>query len=86
MTEVTKDQFKEIYFKRGGGTVAGWGPEHWEKFYEPERPGWKYLIKEPETPRHSRMMIVDDFGKKEYRLFFMTEDDEDRFFDFPGKE
>jgi hypothetical protein len=31
------------------------------------------------------MMIVDDFGKKEYRLFFMTEDDEDRFFDFPER-
>ena len=84
MKEVTKEQFKEIYFKRGGG---GWTLEYWNKFYEDEkRPGWKYLIAEPETPEHTRMMIVEDFGRKESRLFFLTEESEESFFDFPGRD
>jgi len=29
------------------------------------------------------MMIVTDFGSKEYRLFFLTEESEESFFDFP---
>jgi hypothetical protein len=45
----------------------------------------KYLLEEPETPEHTRMMIVTDNGRNEYRLFFMTEESEEYFFDFPGK-
>ena len=82
MREVTKEQFKEIYFKLGGG--LGWTLEYWNKFFEDDkRPGWKYLLQEPETPEHTRMMIVTDFGSKEYRLFFLTEESEESFFDFP---
>ncbi len=85
MKEVTKEQFKEIYFTRGGG-AGGWTPEYWNKFYEDEkRTGWKYLIQEPETPEHTRMMIVEDYGRRESRLFFLTEEGEESFFDFPGK-
>jgi len=43
----------------------------------------KYLVEEPETPEHTRMMIVTDNTAKEYRLFFFTEEAEDRFFEFP---
>ncbi len=84
MKEVTKEQFKEIYFKLGGG--SGWTPEYWNEFFEDEkRPGMKYLVKEPETPEHTRMMIVTDYGRNEYRLFFLTEESEESFFDFPDK-
>ena len=83
MKEVTKEQFKEIYFRLGDDT-GGWTLEYWNKFFEDDkRPGWKYLLEEPETPEHTRMMIVTDFGNKEYRLFFLTEESEESFFDFP---
>ena len=84
MKEVTKEQFKEIYFRLGGG--VGWTLEYWNKFFEDEkRPGMKYLIQEPETPEHTRMMIVMDYDKNEYRLFFMTEESEEAFFYFPDQ-
>jgi hypothetical protein len=87
MKEVTKDQFREIYFKLGGGDAAGWGLDYWNKFFEDESKskGMKYLVEEPETPEHTRMMIVTDFGTREYRLFFFTEESEESFFEFPGE-
>jgi len=86
MKEVTKDQFKEIYSKHGGGEATGWSLAYWNQFFENEkRQGMKYLAEEPETPVHTRMMIVTDYSRNEYRLFFMTEESEESFFDFPGK-
>ncbi len=82
MREVTKEEFKELYFRLGGG--IGWDLDYWNRFFvENERPDMKYLAEEPRTPEHTRMMIVTDFGAKEYRLFFMTEEDEEDFFWFP---
>ena len=86
MKAVTKEQFKDIYFRLGGGDTAGWGLEYWNKFFEDNgTPDMKYLVHEPETPEHTRMMIVTDYSTNEYRLFFMTEEAEEHFFDFPGK-
>jgi hypothetical protein len=86
MKEVTKEQFKEIYFGLGGGAATGWGPEYWHRFFEAEKvPGMKYLVEEPQTPEHARMMIVKDFHMNEYRLFFMTEESEESFFEFPDE-
>jgi hypothetical protein len=45
----------------------------------------KYLSEEPETPEHTRMMIVTDYGRNEYRLFFLTEESEESFFYFPDE-
>ncbi len=85
MKEVTKEQFKEVYFRLGGG--QGWDADYWNKFFEVDtRPGMKYLVEEPATPEHTRMMIVTDFGMNEYRLFFMTEESEESFFEFPDKD
>jgi hypothetical protein len=82
MKEVTKEKFKEIYVKLGGGTETGWSLEYWNKFFEDEKiPGMKYLLDEPETPEHTRMMIVTSVN--EHRLFFVTEESEESFFDFP---
>jgi hypothetical protein len=87
MKEVTKEKFKEIYFTLGGGEETGWGMEYWNTFFEHEqRPGMKYFIRVPETPEHVRMMIVTDFGRNEYRLFFMTEESEESFFKFPDAD
>lgn len=84
MKVVTKEQFKEIYCRLGGGTATGWGLECWNTLFEgEERSGMKYLVEEPATPEHTRMMIVTDYGRNEYRLFFLTEESEESFFDFP---
>jgi hypothetical protein len=86
MKEVTKEQFKEIYFKLGGGAATGWGLEYWNEFFEDKKiPGMKYLLEEPETPEHARMMIVKDYDMNEYRLFFLTEESEESLFDFPDE-
>lgn len=44
------------------------------------------MVQEPESPKHGRMWIVADDAAKEYRLFFMTEESTENFFDYPGKE
>ena len=80
MKEVSKDEFKDMYF-RYGRAADGWGPDYWDKFFEREgHVPMKYLIEEPESPEHSRMMIVSDYAVNEYRLFFFTEEAEERFF------
>jgi hypothetical protein len=87
MKEVTKEQFKELYFRLGGGEAAGWDEEYWNKFLGDEkRPGRKFLLEEPETPEHTRMMIVEDLDSNECRLFFLTEESEETFFDFPDSD
>ncbi len=85
--EVTKEQFKEAYFHFGGGASSGWTPEYWQEFFEnAPKPGWKFVLQEPRSPEHDQMWIVTDNTAKEYRLFFMTEESTESFFDFPGKE
>ena len=85
--EGTKDEFKEIYFRLGGGQSSGWTADYWQKFFEEAaKPGWRFMIQEPGSPDHDQMWIVTDNEVKEYRLFFMTEESTDNFFDYPGKE
>jgi hypothetical protein len=85
MNEVTKAQFKKAYFKYGGTDRSS--QEYWDEFYEREESiPMKYMLQKPESPEHTRMMIVNDTGAREYRMFFMTEEAEERFFDFPGKD
>ncbi len=43
----------------------------------------RYRYEPPESPAHTRLMIATDFGAREYRLFFMTEEAEERLFGFP---
>ena len=85
--EVTKDEFRKIYFRLGGGKHSGWTADYWQKFFEDEvRAGWKFMIQEPASPAHDQMWIVSDNQAGEYRLFFMTEESTDSVFDHPGKE
>lgn len=76
--EVTKQKFKEMYFRFGGGKRSGWTAEYWQKFFENnDKPGWKYMVEEPKSAKHNRMYIVSDTKAKEHRMFFMTEEEED---------
>lgn len=81
--EVTKERFKEIYFRLGGGESSGWTGDYWRKFFEDEvKPGWRFMVEEPRSPKHDRMWIVTDDETKEYRLFFMTDQSTEDFFEF----
>jgi hypothetical protein len=74
--EVTKTQLQELRFRHGRPN-AGWTPECWNRFFEPEpaRP-MKRMVEHPKTPGHDGKMIVVDRTK--YRMFFLTEDEAGR--------
>ena len=85
MREVTKEEFKLIYFKYGK-TDEGWSQEHWDKLHEnPRNENMKYKVKLPTSDLEVRMMIVNDYSANEYRLFFTSIEQEEAFFDNPGK-
>ncbi len=75
-----------MYFKLGVG-ASGWSLEYWNKIFEKNEDRlMKYLVEEPKSPEETRMMIVTDYAVNEYRLFFLTEEAAENFFDFPGKD
>jgi hypothetical protein len=80
--EVTKERFKGLYFHHSRPN-SGWTREYWDQFFEKEE-GKKYFYEKPETPESVRMFIVTDGETR--RMIFLTEEAEERFFDFPGKE
>ena len=86
MKEVTKEEFKAIFLKYGKS--QGLGEDSWnshDRFFQ-RKDNIRYLVKLPENPKEDQMMIVKDFSNNEIRLFFMTEDRVEAFFDFPGKD
>lgn len=80
--QVTQKEFKKLYF-RYATLNSGWTEHYWNQFFENEE-GKTYFFSEPETPQASRMFIISDEHTR--RMIFLTEDAEDSFFDFPGKE
>ena len=85
--EVTKDEFKSIYFRLGGGASSGWTADYWKLHFEDTvRPGWRFVIEEPMSPKHDQMWVVSDQAAEEYRLFFLTDESTESFFDNPGAE
>ena len=80
--EITKEKFKYFYFKYATPN-SGWTEDYWNHFYEKEE-GREYYFAEPVTPESTRMFIVSDSTK--HRMIFLTEEAEESFFDFPGKE
>lgn len=85
--EATKDEFKEIYFRLGGGQNSGWTADYWQQsFEETGKPNWRFMVQEPLSPEHGQMWIATDNEANQYRLFFMTEASTENFFDHPGKE
>jgi hypothetical protein len=47
--------------------------------------GWRFMVEEPRSAAHNRMWVVTDHEAKELRLFFMTEQSEDDFMEWPGE-
>jgi hypothetical protein len=85
--EVTKEKFKEIYFRLGGGKSSGWTAEYWQKFFEDKaKPGWRFMVEEPKSPEHDCMWIVTDNEAREYRVWFMTEQDSEDCCAFPDTD
>ncbi len=80
--EVNKAKFKDLYFKYATPN-SGWTEEYWNQFYE-EEVGKKYFFTKPATPESTSMCIMSGGG--EHRMIFLTEDAEESFFDFPGKD
>jgi len=73
--EVSKEVFREMYFRLGGAPYSGWTAEYWQRFFEDEvHHDWRYLVEAPRTPAHDQMWIVADGKAGEYRLFFLTDD------------
>jgi hypothetical protein len=84
--EVTREEFKEVYFRLGGGASSGWTAEHWQEVIEPYTGlGWRFIVEEPSSAEHNRMWVVADHKAKEHRLFFTTEQSEEHFFEWPGE-
>jgi hypothetical protein len=80
LREVSKEQFKEMYFAYGRA-ADGWGPGYWDSEFEKQPPvPMKYFVEEPRSPSHCRMMIVSDYEHHAHRLFFMTEEAEETHF------
>jgi len=85
MKEVSKKEFKKFYFKYGS-EADGWGREYWNDFFEnPKRINMKCKVELPASQQETRMMIVNDYSNNEYRMFFFSIDQEEAFFDHPGK-
>ena len=84
--EVTLEEFKEVYFRLGGGASSGWTADYWREFIEPYTGlGWRFMAEEPRSAEHNRMWVVTDHKAKEHRLFFTTEQSEEDFLEWPGE-
>ncbi len=86
MKEVTKSEFKRVYFELGGER-GGWTAAYWQRAFEDSpRPDMRFLVEEPETPRHTEMWLVSDHGAREHRLFFKTPEGSDDMLTFPSTD
>jgi hypothetical protein len=84
--QVSKGLFEDMYFRLGGGEQSGWTTAHWQEVIEPQTGlDWRFLVEEPRSAEHNRMWVVTDHKAKEHRLFFTTEESEERFFDQLGE-
>ena len=84
--QVGKGLFEEMYFRLRGGK-SGWTADYWREVIEPYTGlGWRFMVEEPRSAQHNRMFIVIDPKAMEHRMFFLTEEAEDRFMEWPGHE
>jgi hypothetical protein len=83
--QVGKGLFEEMYY-RLGGEKSGWTADYWRKVIEPYTGlGWRFMVEEPRSAEHNRMFIVMDTKAMEHRMFFLTEQEEDHFMEWPGE-
>ena len=80
--EVSKAEFKKAYMTyRSQGD--GWTDRYWQESFEKEE-GKRYFLRIPDSPRHNRLFITSD--SESHRMYFLTDEAEESFFDYPGKE
>ena len=85
--QVSKELFKDIYFRLGGGESSGWTALYWREFFEDKAElDWRFMVEEPRSAEHDRMFVVTDQQAGEHRLFFLTEQSEEDLFRQPGDE
>ena len=85
--QVSQGLFKDMYFRLGGGKASGWTADYWREFFEGEaEPGWRFMVEEPRSAEHDRMFVVTDHQAREHRLFFMTDQSAEDFFQQPCEE
>ena len=77
--EVTKEEFKKIYFKYGRPEV-GFDESYWNERFENER-GMKYEFTPPQSKEENVMNIV--CGEDTRRIFFLTEEANESFYSSP---
>ena len=79
--EVTKQQFKDYYFQYATPD-SGWTQDYWNNSFEKEE-GKQYFFTPPATAASTSMFVTADANKR--RLYFLTDEATESFFDFPGK-
>jgi hypothetical protein len=80
--EINKAEFKALYFEHTA-PFSGWTQEYWDQFFE-YKEGQQYYVYKSGNPEALRMFIREDGNK--HCIFFLAEESEESFFDFPGKE
>jgi hypothetical protein len=61
--------------------------EYWDRFFESAaRPGWKFMVEDPNSPAHDPMWIVTVTKAIEYRLFHLKDVSTDGVCEFPERE
>lgn len=81
-SEISKAEFKAIYLQRATH-YSGWTLEYWDTFFEIEV-GQRYFVYPSENPNATQMFIRSESNK--HCIFFLSEESEESFFDFPGKD
>jgi len=82
MMIVTHSQFKNLYFQYAQ-PLSGWTEEYWNQFFKTKKDD-VYYFEAPESLLTSRMMISS--GENTHRMFFLTEEAEESFFQFPSDD
>lgn len=77
---VTHSQFKTLYFQHAQ-PHSGWTEDYWNQFFEGKESD-VYYFEAPDSPLANRMMIST--GQNMHRMFFLTEEAEESFFQFPS--
>lgn len=76
--EVSKEKFKELYFQYA--IPCGWTADQWNEVYAGKETA-RFFFTKPDTPESTRVFIVSDANS--HRMFFLTEEAEESFFEFP---
>lgn len=76
--EITKKEFKKLCFKH-----EYCNRDYWNDFYGKEK-DVKYYFTEPVNPAQTRMLVISESDQR--RIILLTEDAEESFFSYPGKD